>query len=198
MKAALRIALIAACFMTPANAARADWKPVERTETYAISGKTGIALYRSIGEKGPKVGVGRAIAFTNFDLKWSRDYVPKDGGCTLVSARPHLIITYLLPKPSADLPAATRKLWETFIEGVRAHERVHGEIITDITRKIEAVSIGLTMQDDPDCNKTRAELQRLLVPIAAELKQRSRDFDRTELSEGGNVHQLVLGLVNGG
>lgn len=189
---------IAACLAALPGAARADWTPAERVETYAISGETGIALYRSIGENGPKVGVGRAIAYTDFDLKWSRDYVPKNGGCTLVSARPHLTITYLLPEPSADLPASTRKLWETFIEGVRAHERVHGEIITDIARKIEAVSIGLTMPDDPDCKKTRAELQRRLVPIAAELKQRSRDFDRTELSEGGNVHQLVLGLVNGG
>ena len=40
-----------------------DWKAVEMIETYAISGDTGIALYRSIGEKGPKVGVGRAIAY---------------------------------------------------------------------------------------------------------------------------------------
>ena len=28
-------------------------------------------------------------------------------------------------------------------------------------------------------------------------RQQSRDFDRTELSEGGNIHQLILALVNG-
>ncbi|WP_274424805.1 DUF922 domain-containing protein [Chelativorans sp. YIM 93263] len=33
---------------------------------------------------------------------------------------------------------------------VAKHERVHGEIITDIARKIAAMSVGLTMADDPD------------------------------------------------
>ena len=177
--------------------ARADWKPVEQIETYAITGETGIELYRSIGEKGPKVGVGRAIAYTDYRLTWSRDYQPRDGGCVLASARPRLIITYRLPKPSNELPAETRRLWKTFIAGVEKHERVHGEIITDVTRKIEAMSVGLSDPADPDCAKVRAELQRRLVPLAAELRQRSRDFDRVEMSEGGNVHRLVLSLVNG-
>jgi predicted secreted Zn-dependent protease len=29
-------------------------------------------------------------------------------------------------------------------------------------------------------------------------RQQSRDFDRAELSDGGQVHQLILDLVNGG
>ncbi|WP_274424809.1 DUF922 domain-containing Zn-dependent protease [Chelativorans sp. YIM 93263] len=198
MKAALRLALFAACFLPFPVAAQAEWEPVETVETYAVSGETGIALYESIGERGPKVGIGRAIAYTDFKLTWTRDYQPRGGGCTLASARPKLIITYRLPELAGDLPPAMQKRWDKFIDGVAAHERVHGEIITDIARKIEAMSVGLTMADDPDCAKTRAELQRRLVPIAAELKQRNRAFDREEMSEGGNVHRLVLELVNGG
>ena len=53
--------------------ARAEWKAVEKTETYAIAGKSGPELYASIGERGPKVGKTRAIAYTNFKLTWSQE-----------------------------------------------------------------------------------------------------------------------------
>jgi len=179
-------------------AAAADWRPVERIEHYAITGSTGIELYRSIGDNGPSVGIGRAIAYTDFDLLWSRDYRPQaDGSCVLASARPSLTITYLLPRAPASLPAHTQRLWDVFIAGVEKHERVHGQIILDMTRQIEAVSVGLRAENDPGCQKVRAELQRKLVAISEERHQRNREFDRIELSEGGNVHQLVLALVNG-
>jgi predicted secreted Zn-dependent protease len=178
--------------------ASADWRPVEKIEHYAITGATGIELYRSIGERGPKVGIGRAIAYTDFDLLWSRDYRPQaDGSCVLASARPSLSITYRLPKPSSELPPATRRLWDVFIAGVEKHERVHGEIILDMARQIEAVSVGLRAENDPGCQKVRAELQRQLAVISEERHRRNREFDRMELSEGGNVHQLILALVNG-
>src|SRR5690606_16475258 len=105
----LRI-LAAACALAgwPAPS-HADWKPVERVEHYRVSGRSGIELYRSIGENGPLVGVGRAIAYTDFKLLWSRAYRPQaDGSCTLASARPSLTITYRLPRAAGDLPAATK------------------------------------------------------------------------------------------
>jgi predicted secreted Zn-dependent protease len=178
--------------------AGADWQPVERIEHYPVSGTTGIELYSSIGENGPQVGIGRAIAYTDFELLWSRDYVPGDGTCTLASARPSLVITYKLPKPSAPLPPAMQALWDRFIDGVTAHEKVHGEIIIDMTRQIEAASVGLTAPSGPDCNGVREVLQGHLARISAERQRRNVEFDRDELSEGGNVHQLILALVNGG
>lgn len=197
---ASRLAAVAILALTSAPAvAHADWKPVERVETYAVSGTSGIELYRSIGENGPKVGVGRAIAFTDFDLKWSRDYRPQpDGSCTLATARPHLIITYRLPKVTNRLAEPTAGLWKTFVDGVAAHERVHGEFIVDLVKAIEATSVGLTAPNDPGCQKVRAELQSRLGPLSQQQRARSRDFDQVELREGGNVHQLVLTLVNGG
>jgi hypothetical protein len=129
---------------------------------------------------------------------WSRDYRPQaDGSCVLASARPSLTITYRLPRPAGPLPPATQRLWDIFIAGVEKHERVHGEIILDMTRQIEAVSVGLRAENDPGCQKVRAELQRKLAGISEERHARNREFDRVELSEGGNVHQLVLALVNG-
>lgn len=199
MKTGMRAIAAALAFFSGAAVSHADWKPVERVEHYAITGSTGIELYRSIGEHGPTVGIGRAIAYTIFDLKWSRDYRPQpDGSCTLATARPHLILTYHLPRPPGDLPAATRARWEAFIAGIVAHEKVHGDIIIDMVREIEAISVGLNAPADPGCQKVRAALQSRLGPLSVEQRRRSREFDRIEMSQGGNVHQLVLALVNGG
>lgn len=179
--------------------AHAGWKPVEHVEHYRVSGRTGIELYRSIGENGPTVGVGRAIAFTDFKLLWSRDYRPQpDGSCKLVTARPSLTITYRLPKASAELPAATKQAWQTFLAGITAHEKVHGDIIVDMVKQIEAVSVGLTASDDRECRKVREALQGKLGALSQAQRQKSRDFDRDEMSDGGNVHRLILALVNGG
>ncbi len=194
MKAALRLLVLATLVASPAKAA--EWQAVEKVDAYAISGKSGPELYRSIGERGPKIGVGRAIAHTNFKLTWQRKYEPQNGGCTLVSAKPKLIITYTLPKPSQELPAGIRKHWETFITGVRAHEKIHGDIIVDMVKQIEAVSVGLSVPDDPKCSKIRTELTKRLSELSLAQRQKSRDFDRVEMSDGGNIHKLILGLVN--
>ncbi|WP_310417765.1 DUF922 domain-containing protein [Mycoplana sp. BE70] len=178
--------------------ARAEWQAVEQVRTYAINGTTGMELYHSIGERGPEVRGSRAIAFTDFKLTWSRKYEPRNGGCVLASARPNLVITYMLPKPAKKLPTPVRAKWETFFAGVEAHERVHGDFIKDMVRQIEEVSVGLAVADDPDCRKIRKELTRRLGPISQAKGKRDSDFDRAELKSGGNVRQLVVDLVNDG
>jgi predicted secreted Zn-dependent protease len=198
MKTGIRLWLLLACFASPPLPASADWQAVEKVATYAISGKTGAELYASIGEHGPKVSVGtRAIAYTNFTLTWTRKYEPQGGACVLVSARPKLTITYTLPEPSGQLPASLQDSWRTFIAGMRAHEKIHGDIIKDMVRKIEAATVGLTVAADPKCSKIRAEMKTWLSALSLAQRQQSRDFDRTEMSGGGNIHQLILKLVNG-
>ncbi|PSJ59806.1 DUF922 domain-containing Zn-dependent protease [Pseudaminobacter soli (ex Li et al. 2025)] len=198
MKAAIRFWLAVACFASFLPVAHADWQAVEKVQTYVVSGKTGIELYRSIGERGPKAGLVRAIAHTNFTLTWSRKYEPQpDGSCILASAMPNLTITYTLPKPAEKLPATTRDKWDVFAAGVRKHEMVHGDFIKDLVKSIEAVSVGLTVPDDPKCSKIRTELTQKLSELSLAQRQRSRDFDKMEMADGGNIHRLILGLVNG-
>lgn len=190
--------IAAACLSAVASGARAEGQVIEEVKTYAISGQSGAELYSSIGQHGPKAGVSRAIALTNFKLTWSRNYQPSGGGCTLVSARPKLVLTYTLPKPSGKLPANLQKRWDVFIEGVRRHEKVHGDIIRDMVATIEATTIGLSVPNDPKCQKIRKEIITPLSAASTAQRQKSRDFDRVELGNGGNVHQLILDLVNGG
>jgi predicted secreted Zn-dependent protease len=181
------------------TAGRAEWQAVENVKTYAITGRSGPELYASIGERGPKVGgLLRTIAHTSFKLTWSRKYEARGDACILASAVPKLAITYTLPKPAGQLPPSTRMHWETFIDGVKRHELVHGDFIKEMVREIEVASVGLTVPADPQCRKIKTELTRRLGDLSREQRQKSRDFDKVELSEGGNIHQLILNLVNGG
>ncbi|MDC7741483.1 DUF922 domain-containing protein [Rhizobium sp. BC56] len=189
---------MAAVFALAPAAALAEWQAIEEVRPYSISGKTGAELYESIGARGPKAGVtGRVIAHTTFKLTWTRKYEPQGNACVITTNRPKLIITYTLPKPAAALPAAVESSWESFISGVAAHERVHGETIKEMVKEIEATSIGLTVADDPDCKKIRIELTRRLGEISAKQRRRGRDFDKIEMGDGGNIQQLILKLVNG-
>jgi predicted secreted Zn-dependent protease len=172
-------------------------QPTEKVEAYAISGSSGIELYRSIGEHGPKSRNGRAVAVTDYRLTWTRRYVPEGGACRLATAMPHLMIITHLPKPSGRLPARTQTLWDTFIAGIAAHERVHGEIIKATVEAIRAATEGLAVPDVPSCRKIRAEVTKRVTALAEEMRKKNREFDRIEMGKGGNVQQLILALVNG-
>jgi len=189
--------VLAAVFTSVPAMALAEWQAVEEVRPYSISGKTGAELYESIGARGPEAGAGRVIAHTTFKLTWTRKYEPQGNACVITTNRPKLIITYTLPKPAAELPAAVKSSWQAFISGVQAHERVHGETIKEMVKEIEATSIGLTVADDPDCKKIRIELTRRLGEISGRQRQRGRDFDKIEMGDGGNIQQLILKLVNG-
>ncbi|MER8445291.1 DUF922 domain-containing Zn-dependent protease [Mesorhizobium sp. M1066] len=198
MKACVRLCLSFAALLASPLIAHAEWKPVEKIEPYAISGRSGAELYRSIGEKGPKLGIARAIAYTNFKLTWGlRDYRPRGKDCVLTAGRPKLIVTYTLPEPSGSLPPAVQKNWETFIAGVAAHEKVHGASMVQMVHDIQAATNGLTVVDDPKCSKTRAEVVRRLDAISKARVLASRDFDRVEFGNGGNLQKLVFSLVTG-
>ncbi|MGN6551948.1 MAG: DUF922 domain-containing protein [Pararhizobium sp.] len=176
----------------------ASFHPAHHTITYPITGTTGIALYRSIGARGPTVAGHRTIAHTRFDLTWRRDYRPQaDGGCVLAVAVPHLTITTTVPEGPAKLPPAVKVSWARFSDGIRAHERVHADAIAAMVERIAAFSTGLSAPADPGCQKVRAKLQGFLAATIAAHKAESRAFDKQDWSDGGHMKALVLDLVNG-
>jgi predicted secreted Zn-dependent protease len=188
--------LLAGTLAGVGTAPAAEWQAKEVVKTYAVTGQTGLELYRSIGGRGPKSGIRRTIAHTTFDLKWRRDYQPqKDGSCRLVSALPFLTITYTWPH-AQNLPEPTRARWNTFIEGIETHERVHGDIIKQLVDRILDTTVGVTVANDPGCKKIREEIQAPLKAASDAHLAASREFDRVEMGEGGNVQQLILALVN--
>lgn len=196
LKRAIAALLLLAPLMPP-PASAAEVQAAEKLVPYAVSGSSAIELYRSIGERGPKSRNGRAIALTDYRLTWTRKYVPEGGNCRLTTAVPHLTLITHLPKPSGKLPARTEALWTTFIAGITAHERVHGEIIKATVDAIRSATEGLTVPDDPACRKVRAEVTKRVAALADEMRKKNRDFDHVEMGKGGNVQQLILALVNG-
>ena len=192
----MRIASFLTGFLLAASAFAQDWQAVERVEPYAVQGATGMEIYQSIGERGPKLGVARVIAHTGFKLTWTRKYERRGNACVITVNKPKLIITYTLPKLKSKLSEPLKSRWETFIAGVTRHEKVHGDFIKDMVKEIEAMSVGLTVDNDPDCRKIRPVLQARLGELSDAQRTRSRDFDQIEMSEGGNVHQLILHLVD--
>jgi predicted secreted Zn-dependent protease len=183
--------------VVPSAAISRDWQPVERVKHYGISGATPIELYTAIGETGPKIGAARAIAHTGWELKWRRDYQPEGRACALKSAIPFLTITYTLPKPKTKLTGDPARLWKAFIDGITAHEKIHGADIIAMVDEIIAATVGLKVDNDPACKLIRAEVLKRVEAANEAYKAKARAFDQAEMAKGGNVQQLILGLVNG-
>jgi predicted secreted Zn-dependent protease len=194
MRTPTRLIVAIGLFLSGPAAAQ-DWQATERVEPYTVQGSTGLEIYRSIGERGPKLGIARVIAHTGFKLTWTRKYERQGDACVITVNRPKLIITYTLPKLKSKLSEPLKSRWDTFIAGVTAHEKIHGDFIKDMVKQIEAMSVGMTVENDPNCQKIRPQLQARLGELSDAQRARSRDFDKVELSDGGNVHQLILQLV---
>ena len=182
--------------LLPLPAAAQSWQAIEKTEYYRIRGDSPMALYQSIGERGPLLGGGRVIAHTTFKLTWQRDYQQQGAACVLASAKPKLIITYTLPKPAGALAADVQAKWDLFSAGIVKHEKLHGVFMRDLTQQIQEVSVGLRDENDPGCKKVRAALQARLKPISDAHGARHSEYDRVEMSPGGAVHQLILSFLN--
>lgn len=195
MRTPFRLIFAASLFL-PGYAAAQDWQATERVEPYTVHGTTGLEIYQSIGERGPKLGIARVIAHTGFKLTWTRKYERQGDACVITVNKPKLIITYTLPKLKSKLSEPLKGRWDTFIAGVTAHEKIHGDFIKDMVKQIEAMSVGMTVENDPNCQKIRPQLQARLGELSDAQRARSRDFDKVELSDGGNVHQLILQLVD--
>ena len=194
-KALILSACIAVFLALPAEAQ--EWKPRFVVKYYPVSGAAGPDLYTAIGEKGPLIGTVRTIAHTNWDLKWRRDYQADGTACVLKSALPFLTIITTLPKPAAKLSGSAARLWKTFSDGITAHEKVHGQDIVAMTQEIIAATVGLRQENDAACKAIRAEVLARVTAANEAYKAKSRAFDLAEMSDGGNVHQLILALVNG-
>jgi predicted secreted Zn-dependent protease len=192
MKFCVRSVTAACLLSATAGAGQAGATFTIKERYFAVSGSTGVELYESVGRNGP----GNAIAHTSYAMQWFKKFNAENGGCRLLRARPVVTITYTLPRPSAKLAQALRKRWDAFSAGVRAHEEEHGRMIREMIAQAETAIAGTFVADDPSCSKAKREVLDRVDGIAQTYKQRSRDFDRVEQSNGGNVHRLILALVD--
>lgn len=176
------------------------WKPVVKIERYAISGDSELALYQSIGEKGPLVRGGkvRAIAYTDFKLTWKRRYENSAGGCVIAENTPNVTIVYRFPKPAGKLAPSVKANWDRFEAGIEAHERRHGDFIISMVNRMITETLGLSAANDPSCKKVRADLTRRMGAAFKDKSGKDAAFDKEEMGDGGTVRRLVMTFVYGG
>ena len=190
------LAALVASLSAALPAAAQEWQATEKVEHYKVNGTAPMELYQSIGERGPKLSLGRVIAHTTFKLTWQRDYQQQGAACVLATAKPRLVITYTLPKPAQKLSPEVAAKCQAFYDGIVEHEKLHGQFMKDLTQAIQDVSIGLRDENDPGCKKVRAALQAQLKPISDAHVARHSEYDQVEMSPGGAVHQLILTFLN--
>ncbi|MEM0899237.1 MAG: DUF922 domain-containing protein [Pseudomonadota bacterium] len=173
-----------------------DWKPSHTTRFYDVSGQSGIEIYRDIGQKGPSVGIRRAIGLTEWDLKWQRNYVPENDSCRLTAVRPFLAITTTLPRSRSIRSTDLARKWARFEKGIAVHEQGHSDRLYAVVDDIIARTSELVVFDDPQCREIRAEVQRRVKAAFDRYQADNTAYERREMSNGGNVQQLILELVN--
>ncbi|QKV17126.1 DUF922 domain-containing protein [Oricola thermophila] len=184
-----------ALLLLAAPAAAAEIRARVVVKTYPVSGETGAALYAAIGGGGPLVGGRRAIARTDFDLRWGRDYVRDGRDCVLAAARPFLTVTYTLPEPSGPLPPETAARWARFAAAIRSHEEVHGRYVEEMAREIYDATVGFRQENDPGCTAIREAIQAPLKAAYARYRERNAAFEASEMAPGGPIRRRVLELV---
>lgn len=189
-----RIVLFVACVFFAGQAA-AGVKVSEKTRSYTISGKTGLALLDAMDQHGPKHGfLTRAIAQTRYSISWTIEWGETRKACRVKRADAHLDITYTYPS-APGIPKALDRRWESFLAGVKKHERTHGEMARQMVRAAEKSVWKLSIANDPGCRKARSEVKRRMVKIYAEYEARQIAFDAREHSDGGRVEGLIDALV---
>lgn len=180
----LKVLLCAASLALGASAAMASEPPVT-IKTYAISGSTGFQLYQSIADNGPNGG--GHVAHTDPKLTWKRLFDERGGDCYLVHARPQLSFVQVYPKPSGKLGPATKRVWDRFITAVRKHEDTHVRMFKEMVAQTEASLVGSVERNDRTCAKVKETVRARIDQAYQDYRQRSRDFDRTDLSPGGAI-----------
>ncbi|MEP9371046.1 DUF922 domain-containing protein [Mesorhizobium sp. KR1-2] len=188
--------LVLACGV--ANVAHAGGKVLVKTETYPVSGTTSNAIMQSMNRGGPREGLqARAMAATRYDVHWNMNWDKSGGACHLRSATPTLSLTYRFPKLASRVSPDLKQRWDRFMVGVRTHEQVHGKIAQDMANAAQSALTGISNNNDPNCTKSQAEVQRRVKGVYSEYEGRQRGFDAKEHRPGGNVERLVGDFMRG-
>ena len=155
----------------------------ERTTYYTVSGKTGKALFASIGKRGPKLNARHAIATTTSQLK-IRNFKPKltRTRCEVGSVDVLVNITYRYPRWKGERRArpAVRKAWKRFMNKVSQHEKIHGQIAKDQAREVEKALRNSSGRVSRGCSDFSRKIGRKFSRIIRQADRRHRRLDRRD------------------
>jgi predicted secreted Zn-dependent protease len=188
------IPALSVCLAVAVTAASAQSQPPIAESTYAVSGTTGLELYTSISKNGPNGG--GHVAQTKFKLTWKRLFDERGGSCYLVHAKPQLSINQTYPKPKNRLSADMQRRWDKFMRAAREHEHTHARMVAEMVRTTEAALAGSFEANDRTCAKVKKSVAAKIDQGYQAHRERSRAFDKQELSFGGRMLVVLEDLVN--
>jgi predicted secreted Zn-dependent protease len=184
------------CLGLLAGAASAGVTVTEAHGSYAIAGKTGVALLDAMDRRGPKHGfLTRAIAQTRYSIAWRIEWGESATGCRVRQLDGELAITYTYPRVSGTLSPGLLRKWERFLTGVKRHEEAHARMARQMAKAAEKSVARLRVANDPGCRKARLAAKRRMSAVYADYEARQLDFDTREHRAGGPVEQLIEALI---
>ncbi|MEL6947049.1 MAG: DUF922 domain-containing protein [Pseudomonadota bacterium] len=155
----------------------------ERTKYYAIRGKTGRDIFRSIGLRSKRgAGVQHAIATTTSNIRVSNVKTAiRRSRCVVVSAEVRLNLTYRYPRwRGRGASPAVRKAWKDFFAHAVRHENTHGSISKKYARRIYNELKRTTGRVSRQCSDFSSKARRKFARLSKNLDAEHRRFDRRE------------------
>lgn len=190
------VASIIACLAGNVAAAERDGITVKVTY-YEITGETPRDMFLSMVKHGPKDGFrSRAIAQTQYHTDWSTTLSYTKGVCRVVRAEPRATITYIYPRRPAGMSPSVSGRWDRFMAGIVRHERQHGRYVREMLGEAKKSILGLKINGDEDCRRTRAEMKRRVSRIHDLYEAKQRAFDVREHRDGAKIDKLIKAFVN--
>lgn len=170
----------------------------ERSVPYAVSGRTGMEIYRQIARKGPLLAGQRdhkvATTTLTFDI---RDVKPavKGSRCAILGVTVHVDVVFRVPKWSGKGSPAVRRAWSDFEAHLWRHERRHRDIALDYARRMERDIRRLSGNARAGCAGMAEQAQRLASASSAWHDRKQQAFDASWFGDGGQQFKYDRALM---
>jgi predicted secreted Zn-dependent protease len=150
----------------------------EDESTYAISGANAAALRSDMHRLGPYHDGKSYSAYTYYYVKWHYEHTSKNDGCVITSQQVTVDTNSTYPhwlNYAAASPAMQQR-WNTFLDNLKIHERVHIEHGRLAANEIDTMLAALTAMQN--CNILENVINQQADNILEKYKEEDMEYDR--------------------
>ncbi|MEO0329667.1 MAG: DUF922 domain-containing protein [Pseudomonadota bacterium] len=172
----------------------------ETTAYYSVVGKTGREIFKSMIDRGPRLGgpKGHALATTEYKYDINNvDVEIKQGRCIPVRVDVVVRVKYTYPRWAGNRGArkSTRRAWKHFEKSVVWHEKQHVKIALDYAKEYQLALKKTRLRSSQNCTATSFSTTWRATRAALKHNRRQRLFDRQDLRPGGRGYEAQLRLL---
>jgi predicted secreted Zn-dependent protease len=164
-------------FVLTAAVANAAPSLAERSEDYAITGRTAAELRVQMDRLGPRAEDGTIYdANTRSELSWRYTFQASLDGCRISTADIGLSVVYVMPK-WADYnggPREVRDSWDRYYGRLTIHEQGHRDVGMQVAADLERDLLDMRRRYCDELGRDAEEMARGSLKT---LKDRNRAYD---------------------